>query len=594
MKIQNILFPKYGICSDFELYVRLSNNYNYSYQNSFIYFNTGHYAHFDTYFNSFMKNKWAKYTNLSNLYIELELKGAFRITLLNKEREINGTVTNKFLDEIEIKCSNRQIIKIPFKNFEQRGMYTFSLYAIENDSIFFGGNYGTNDPIKVHDVNLGLAICTYKREQYIFKNIQNLKTRFLDDEHSELYNHLYIFISDNANSLNNLLPKDPYIHVFPNRNVGGAGGFTRCLIEIMQKSQYNITHALMMDDDITFDPEVLFRTYSFLSILKEEYLNVFVGGSMLRMDIQSIQTESGAVWNGGNLKSLKHNLSLSSCEACLYNDIEESCDYNAWWYCAIPMQYIRPDNLPMPIFIRGDDVEYGLRNAKHIVLLNGICVWHEPFENKYSSIMYYYIYRNRMIDNSVRSIHIPLNNIIKDFEAQWRNEMLLCRYKNAHLLVDGVMDFLKGIDWIINTDAEHLNREVLKKGYKLVDITKLDFEYSYHMYEEALNYIPPSDKFLTRLRIKLNLLRHDQNIVIPAFNPTPRYCLNATKILNYDYSSEKGFITEYNARTRKAEIKYYKKCINLLKKKYNRISDEYCTRKSELNNLEFWKKYLQI
>ncbi len=65
-----------------------------------------------------------------------------------------------------------------------------------------------------------------------------------------------------------------------------------------------------------------------------------------------------------------------------------------------PMKIVTPENLPMPIFIRGDDLEYGLRNMKTLILMNGICVWHEPFENKYSSFLEYYIMRNQLIDNS--------------------------------------------------------------------------------------------------------------------------------------------------------------------------------------------------
>ncbi|RAZ20198.1 glycosyltransferase family 2 protein, partial [Klebsiella oxytoca] len=68
------------------------------------------------------------------------------------------------------------------------------------------------------------------------------------------------------------------------------------------------------------------------------------------------------------------------------------------------MELVRKDNLPLPIFIRGDDLEYGLRNMKTLILMNGICVWHEPFENKYSSFLAYYVIRNRLIDNAY---HFP-------------------------------------------------------------------------------------------------------------------------------------------------------------------------------------------
>ena len=594
MIVQNIIFPQYGICSEYDLYFRLSNPYNYSYQNGFLFLNAGGWAHFDTYFNSFMKNKWVKYTYLDNLVLNLYLKGTVRVSILNKERERDGTVTNRCVDEIEVICAERQMVSIPVKQFGGNGMYAFSLYAISNECYFYGGYYSTViEDEKLSDVNIAASICTFKREKYVLRNVENIRKRLLTDG-SEIKGHLYLFISDNAKSLGDLVDEDEYVRVYPNKNVGGAGGFTRCLVEILNCPELNITHALFMDDDITIEPESLFRTYSFLRIVKDEYSNIFVGGAMMRLDSQTIQTESGAVWNKGMLKSLKHNLDLKTCEACLYNDIEETCDYNAWWYCATPMSYVTEENLPMPIFIRGDDVEYGLRNTENIVQLNGICVWHEPFENKYSSMMYYYILRNRFIDNAVRGVDYGVEQAIADYTEQWRNEILLCRYKNAHLLTRGVNDFLKGVDWLKNTDAESLNKSVLEEGYKLTPANQLDFSWTYADYLDAINYTYPNDSLVTRARIKFDYIKHDKEIVMPTFDPISRRCVDAKTILNYDYSSGKGFITTYDKVQRQKELKDYKNTLKKMKSQYDDVVKEYEARKGELTNMQFWKKYLNL
>lgn len=592
MLLQNILFPQYGICSEYDLYFRMDDNYNYSFQNQTVSMDSSGWVHFDTYFNGFIKNKWSKYTKLKNLYLELELEGNVRITLLNKFRERDGLVTNKRLDEIEVNYPTRKTLKIPFKQFDEAGMYTFSLYAISDGCIFYGGCYGTEiEPEEISEVNLAICICTFKREQFIKRNVANLEKAFLSDNKPDLPGHLHIFISDNGKTLSDV-SNSPNVHIFPNKNVGGAGGFTRCLIEVLNRPELKITHALMMDDDIVLDPQVIQRTFAFLSILLPKFQDAFLGGAMLRLDKQYIQTESGAVWNAGSLLSRKANLNLSTCEGCLYNDVVESCDYNAWWYCVTPMKYVTPANLPMPIFIRGDDVEYGLRNTEHLILLNGICVWHEPFENKYSSMMYYYIFRNRLIDNAVRSIDYPIKRVIKDLTDQWTCEIRLCRYKNAHLLIDGVLDFLKGIEWLKSTDAEKLNQSVLSKGYKLIPVNELDFKFQYADLMIALGFRNPKDSVFMRFRIKYDLLRHDQKLVIPAYDPNPRFCVNAKEILNYDYASGKGFVTCYDKAQYNAEKGYFRKCVAELKKKYSTMYSDYNEHNVELTNLEFWNKYL--
>ena len=202
-------------------------------------------------------------------------------------------------------------------------------------------------------------------------------------------------------------------------------------------------------------------TYALLSVLKEEYRHAFIGGAMFRLDRQHIQVEAGAVWNGGAVISRKSGLDVRSLDASLYNELEETVDYNAWWYSVVPMENVRADNLPLPVFIRGDDAEYGLRNTKKLILMNGICVWHEPFENKYSSSMYYYIFRNRLIDNSVRGINYTKNQLLRELKEHVYNELFCLRYKNVDLLLRGIEDYFRGIDWLKAQDGEKLHKKVI-------------------------------------------------------------------------------------------------------------------------------------
>ena len=205
-----------------------------------------------------------------------------------------------------------------------------------------------------------------------------------------------------------------------------------------------VTHALLMDDDIVIEPEALVKTYQILTLLKDEYEDAFIGGAMLRLDKQAIQVEAGASWNGGWLKSLKHDLDLRKCDSCLYNEIEEYTEFNAWWYCCFPMKIVTPENLPMPIFIRGDDLEYGLRNMKTLILMNGICVWHEPFENKYSSFLEYYIMRNQLIDNAFHCPWYGARQLNRAILGHCFREVTFYRYKKCGSVSAGNQRFLKG------------------------------------------------------------------------------------------------------------------------------------------------------
>ena len=54
------------------------------------------------------------------------------------------------------------------------------------------------------------------------------------------------------------------IDIIQNMNAGGAGGFTRGMIEIMnRKEKEGYSHVLLMDDDAIIQPDLLVRLYGF-------------------------------------------------------------------------------------------------------------------------------------------------------------------------------------------------------------------------------------------------------------------------------------------------------------------------------------------
>lgn len=408
--------------------------------------------------------------------------------------------------------------------------------------------------------------------------------------------HLKIVIIDNANTVDSASVEDEHIFIFSNKNVGGAGGFTRGLIECLTNPELkNTTHVLMMDDDVIIQPESIFRTYSLFCLLKPEYRDSFVGGAMLRTDKQWLQTESGGIWNKGYLVSHKQGVDLRNLDGCLFNEIEESYEFNAWWYCAMPIQIVTERNLPLPIFIRGDDVEYGLRNMKHLILLNGICVWHEPFEFKFSSSMYYYIFRNRLIDNAVRQLPYSRKEFLKDFKEQFFREVFTLRYKNARLLLDGIYDFYKGIDWLIEQDGEELNNKIIEKGYQLKYLDELSLPFQYELYEKTLQYVETKINRLKRV-LTLNGLfwKAKKFAIVPVIDPHIAYFYKVGFALNYDYVSKKGFETY---RSRK---EFFSLCLAYVcfkrdtNRNYDRVVKEFQERAGEMTNLDFWKKYLQM
>ena len=618
MKLQKLIWPKEGVCTEEKLYVhtnvidedfdlnRIENHYkgNLNYLN----YNKLHMMKkggikldkngkvaFDTYFNGFSIEKWKKYTVIGDVSMNIDYEGKFLVVLCNK-LFLHNEVIRKEILRVEIDSSKRTEESISFGNVD-KGMIYIEITSLSDNSKLYGGYYEDKAIEKpLRQPKIGIDICTFKREKFIEKNIELLNEHIFNDAESNLQDNLEVFISDNGKTLDIDKLSNKNIHIVQNKNTGGAGGFTRGLMEILKDdNKYGITHALLMDDDITIDTESLEKTYIILSLLKDEYEDAFIGGAMLRIDKQNIQVESGASWNGGDLISNKANLNMNVTWDCLLNEIEEYTEFNAWWYCCFPMTVVSEDNLPLPIFIRGDDLEYGLRNMKTLILMNGICVWHEPFENKYSSFLEYYIIRNRLIDNTFHFPNWGKKELKDAIWKQWSGEVKRYRYKNVYLHTKGVTDYLKGINFLLKTDGEKLHQEIMAAGYKALPLTEIDEPFRYKKYDDSrANNINSIHDIVRRFTFNGYFLPAARTRIVSMAQAPLKSIWRAKKVMYYDVTANKAFVCE---RSWKQLITTFFLVLGLCMQvdmKYDKAKRDYQKNGDKIKNITFWNKYLEL
>ena len=592
--LQKILWPQIGVCMQNELYFQLENAYRSERK---LVFRKGGCADFASYFNSFSIDKWRRYTVVKNVDLSLSLRGRFVVALW-ASNYVNGKLSQTILAEQEVSSTAEIPVRLSFP--AGTGVLSFTLTALDEDCEFYGGGYhATVEAEQFQNVKLGLDICTFRRETFVLGNLERFRTEITENKKSLLHGHVEIFVSDNGQTLDAVRLNNETVHVVPNPNVGGSGGFTRGMIEIMKANERGagITHVLIMDDDIVFSMDVLYRTYLLLCLRNEKYQDAFIGGAMLRLDRPWHQVECGASWNAGQLISHKANFNLRKYKYCVLNELPEHHEYNAWWYCCVPIAVIRPDNLPLPLFIRGDDVEYGLRNCKKLMTMNGICVWHEPFESKYSSSTYYYILRNQCIDNALHCPEYGKEALKANLKAQVLGEINRYRYKNADLLVRGVRDFLKGIDWLKQADAEALHKEIMAAGYKPVPVEQADIPFDYSRYNYTLNEEKetPKKKILMRLTKNGHMLPATrEDTIVSAMYMTAYNAYRVKRVLNYNPNNQTAFVTEQSISEYRRCIREMKACMREIDAKYDAACNSYLKRHKELESLDFWKKYLGL
>lgn len=593
MLLQKLLFPNTEICSRIAMFYK-GENVDVFMEDNYCVVNKGATLSTHTYFNSFSIGKWRKYTTLDNLKLRLSLKGEFSIHV-RYAYKMNDVIKDVIIAETRVDFKEKQevLLDIPVNN--NYGIYYFQLKALSDNAEYYGGAYETDvDESTLPEVNVAIGICTFRREEYVSHNIDVFNKYILENPESPMYGHLEVFISDNSQTLSADLNAEK-IHIFPNRNLGGAGGFTRSLIEIKKVSEEKgITHALLMDDDIRLNPDSLLRTYAMLRLIKPEHKDVFIGGHMLKIDAPHIQSEAADHWDIATHHPVKYNYDLEKISFLIKNEIEDSVNYLSWWYCCMPIDVVNDNNLPLPIFIKRDDIEYGLRTGSKFVTLNGICVWHEPFEYKSASYLEYYYFRNMCIMNSRHRLSFTKDRLIAEVKKRVLGFALRYRYRDAELSLLGVQHYLKGIDWLKSQDAEKLNAEIMKLGYKKEPIDQLDVVFTHGVYEKNVKpeVLNKKQEIIRKYTLNGHLLPANKTVVVPAYQPSHTLFYRAGKVINYEEISNTAFVTKRDYHSLLYIIKMYRETVKMIESDYKRVTQEYRDRYDELINLKFWNEYL--
>ena len=406
---------------------------------------------FCTYFNSLSVQKLKKYTNATRFFLHLELKGAAAHV-----QQTEGGVFSAHPEPVaavtaEVPASKEwQTIDLELQSNDDTVLVGFTI-TTEGQVAIHNSYYAVEYVNELHPVEFVLSTTTFKKESFIENNIRLVKEQILGSG-EEIADHFTMYVIDNGRTLDAEKLSDEHVHIRPNQNVGGAGGFTRGMIEAMEQ-KVPATNILLMDDDVAVSPESIKRTYNLLRLLKPEYTNAMISGAMLNYEIGEDQWEdTGYMTPEGSFAPAKPNLRMTLFQDVVYNETfkvsrkveEDKQRYAAWWYCCIPMNVIRENGLPLPVFVRCDDAEYGVRCGKELITMNGLCIWHMSFHVRYNAaVERYQTTRNTMIAQCTTGF-APHSDFMHELHNNIRLELKKFGYANAELCLDAFEDFLKG------------------------------------------------------------------------------------------------------------------------------------------------------
>jgi galactofuranosylgalactofuranosylrhamnosyl-N-acetylglucosaminyl-diphospho-decaprenol beta-1,5/1,6-galactofuranosyltransferase len=137
--------------------------------------------------------------------------------------------------------------------------------------------------------------------------------------------------------------------------------------------------------------------------------------------------------------------------------------------CLIPTVVVRELGLALPVFIKWDDAEYGLRASQAgypTVSMPGVAVWHIPWQDKNDALDWqaYYHLRNRLVAALLHSPYEHGGSVVSEnFEHQIRH-LLSMQYSTATLRIMALEDILDG--------PQHLHRDLATKMGQLRELRR--------------------------------------------------------------------------------------------------------------------------
>ncbi len=413
---------------------------------------------FNTYFNSFYEDYWVGGTSLDAISLRIVGEGLFWCNIFRETKALGcaliARVRVRLGDEVD-----HVSIAIPLVTRALgHGGRIFVDLEVEAPTLLSSMDWTTDQPA-LNRVAIGVGICTFNREPFLTRTVGQLidAPAIASVEKIVVINQGGALGSDPFKAVSKRA--GPRLSVVEQANFGGAGGFTRSAMELIE--QEGLTHVLFMDDDIQLDARHLIPTAAFLRYAKDR---VLVGGHMLDLFRRHMLYEAGNTITPDNqLRPNHHNLDLNLLPSLTALSQATPSHFNGWWYTVIPVSCFEDFGLPTPIFIRGDDLEFGTRLHQlgvSTISLPPVSVWHEPFYAKAPGWQLYYDLRNRLIFASLYPQNFSLDSPAR-LAKLLMVHLIRYDYQTAWLMMQAIIDFLAGPS-LLEEGMEQTHQRVTK------------------------------------------------------------------------------------------------------------------------------------
>jgi len=417
---------------------------------------------FATYFNAFPASYWRRWSILTSVVLRAELTGSGRVDVYRSK----ATGVRIHVDGKNFAGENGTATAVEFEiglqPFEDGGWIWFDITTEDPVTVHHAGWYA---PIPAPGVaSVAIGIPTFNRPDDCVKSLQALTSDPLVDQ---VITAVIVpdqgtrKVREHPDFAAAAAPLGNRLSIHDQPNLGGSGGYSRVMYEALKNT--DCEQILFMDDDIRIEPDSILRALAMNRFAKSPML---VGGQMLNLQEPShlhimgeVVDRSNFMWTAAPFTEYDHDFAKHP----LYDDSDPlsnllhrriDADYNGWWMCMIPRQVAEELGQPLPLFIKWDDADYGLRAGEHgypTATLPGVAIWHMAWSDKDDAIDWqaYFHLRNRLI---VAALHWDgdIRGLVRSHFKATLKHLACLEYSTVAIQNKAMDDFLAGPEHIFS------------------------------------------------------------------------------------------------------------------------------------------------
>jgi galactofuranosylgalactofuranosylrhamnosyl-N-acetylglucosaminyl-diphospho-decaprenol beta-1,5/1,6-galactofuranosyltransferase len=415
---------------------------------------TGERLSFGTYFNAFPASYWRRWTVVDEVRLRITLRGrgasvtVYRSMANGRSQRVDSASTTSS----EPSAFEFDLSLVPFAD---GGWYWYDVVAGDEAVVVERAEWTAEVPEdRVEHGNLTIGITTMNRPDFCARLLAQIGE---DDQLVDYLDEVLVVeqgtqkVVDSPEFAKAQGALGDRLRIIEQANLGGSGGYARGQLETLRRGRAK--YFMCMDDDVVCEPEGIVRAVTFGDLARRPTI---VGGHMFSLFAKSRMHSFGEIvqpwrfwWRSAPGVFDDWDFSARNLRSARWLHRRIDVDYNGWFMCLIPTETLGEVGLSLPLFIKWDDSEFGLR-AKAAgyptVSFPGAAVWHVPWTDKNDALDWqaYFHQRNRFIAALLHSPYERGGRMVRESFNHQLKHLISMQYSTAELRLRALEDVLAG------------------------------------------------------------------------------------------------------------------------------------------------------